>query len=411
MRRMRILRPGGTVALVVTVVAIGSISPVSAVPKGESAQAAPTLVWSEEFNGPSIDTSSWGFEQGYIRNGEAQYYTNRPENARIENGNLVIEARRENYNGYAYTSASLTTQGKRQFQYGRFEMRAKIPTAWGTWPAWWGLGGNVGSPPNYSGWPRSGEIDIMEMYRNTLLYNVMDSQAQWFSTTEPVPAGFGNDYHTWTMDWSSSRISLYLDGVLKRSYNVDDATVNGYNPFRQPWFLIANLAIGGSQGGDPSGTVFPQRYYIDYIRVYQDSGGGGTHYRIANRNSGLVVDVGGSSTADGAQVVQWPAHGGANQDWQFVDKGSGYWNLVNRNSGKCLDVSANSTADGAKVIQWACNGGNNQQWQQIWLDSTHYQLRARHSGKCLDVPNRSTAAGVQLTQWACHGGTNQQWRN
>jgi beta-glucanase (GH16 family) len=411
MRKIRIVRLGGTVALAVTIVAIGSISPGSAAPKRAYAQTAPTLVWSEEFNGPSIDTSSWGFEQGYIRNGEQQYYTSRPENARIENGNLVIEARRENYNGYAYTSASLTTQGKRQFQYGRFEMRAKIPTAWGAWPAWWGLGGNVGSPPSYSGWPHSGEIDMMEYYRSTLLYNVMDSNAQWFGTTEPVPAGFGNDYHTWVMDWSSSQINLYLDGVLKRSYNVDDATVNGYNPFRQPWFLIANLAIGGSQGGDPSGTAFPLRYYIDYIRVYQDSGGGTTDYRIANRNSRLLMEVSGGSTADGAQVIQWPATGGANQDWRFVDKGSGYWSLVNRNSGKCLDVSGYSTADGAKVIQWTCNGGNNQQWKQIWLDSSHYELQARHSGKCLDVPNWSTSAGAQLNQWTCNGGANQQWSN
>lgn len=407
MNRIRIIRPGGTVALVVAVVAIGSVSPGSAASEGEYAQAASTLVWGEEFNGPAIDTSSWGFEQGYKRNNEAQYYTGRPENARIENGNLVIEARRENYNGYAYTSASLTTSGKRQFQYGRFEMRAKIPTAWGTWPAWWGLGGNYGTV----GWPRAGEIDMMEYYRNTLLYNVMDSKGQWFSTTEPVPAGFGDDYHVWAMDWSASQISLYRDGVLKRSYNVENATVNGYNPFRQPSFMIANLAIGGSQGGNPSGAAFPQRYSIDYIRVYQDSGGGGTHYRIANRNSGLVMDASLGSTADGAQVVQWPATGGTNQDWQFVDKGSGYWNLVNRNSGKCLDVSGTSAADGAKVIQWSCNGGNNQQWQRIWLNSSHYELRARHSGKCLDVPNRSTAAGVQLTQWPCNGGTNQQWSN
>jgi beta-glucanase (GH16 family) len=219
------------------------------------------LVWSDEFNGPSINRMNWGFEHGFVRNHEAQFYTERPENARIENGNLVIEARRENYQGAAYTSASLLTSGKHSWKYGYFEIRAKIPTDSGSWPAWWALGDG--------GWPKCGEIDMMEYYRNMLLSNVMDSERHWSSHRDPLPQDFQNSYHTWAMAWDANTIKLFRDGVLMLAYDVNKATVGNYNPFRQPLYLILNLAIGGNNGGDPSKTTFPLRYSIDYVRVYQ----------------------------------------------------------------------------------------------------------------------------------------------
>jgi beta-glucanase (GH16 family) len=221
------------------------------------------LAWSDEFDGPAIDPANWGYEVGYIRNQEYQFYTTRPENAYISNGNLVIMARREKYNGYAYTSASLNTQGLHEFQYGRFEMRARIPTDSGAWPAWWALGVNILT----DGWPKSGEIDMMEFYRGKLLFNIMDSVGNWDSVTRPFTDSAS--YHVWTMDWDADGIRLYFDGTLVNDYTISLAAAGSDNPFRQKLYLLVNLAIGGTNGGDPSGSTFPQYYYIDYIRVYQ----------------------------------------------------------------------------------------------------------------------------------------------
>jgi len=260
--------------------AIGSvkIAPANAANAAKPPTATPTtapnwtLVWSDEFNGAantSPDPNNWGYEIGYIRNNEQQYYTNRTENARMDGaGNLIIEARRENYNGFAYTSASLDSYGKRSFQYGRWEMRGRIPTPLGSWPAWWGLGDNV----NVVGWPKSGEIDMMEYYRSMALFNVMYQNSSgsiiWDSITQNEAASFQDTYHIWVMEWDPTTIKLYLDGVLMNTFNVANATVGSYNPFLQPWHIKLNLAIGGSNGGDPSGTTFPLDYYVDYVRVY-----------------------------------------------------------------------------------------------------------------------------------------------
>jgi hypothetical protein len=134
-----------------------------------------------------------------------------------------------------------------------------------------------------------------------------------------------------------------------------------------------------------------------------------TYYQVINRNSGKMADVNGASTADLAKVIQWPWHGGNNQQWQFVDRGSGYYNLKNRNSGKCLDVTSVSSSDGALLIQYTCGSGNNQQFQLVAVGS-YYQLRARHSGKCVSIVGNSTADGVQLEQRTCSNTNNSmQW--
>ncbi|HEX9059380.1 MAG TPA: RICIN domain-containing protein [Clostridia bacterium] len=227
------------------------------------------LVWSDEFNGSSIDTSNWGYELGYKRNNEQQYYTNRTENARIEDGNLVIEARREDYNGYKYTSASLLTSGKKTWQYGRFELRGKIPTPTGSWPAWWTLGVN-------NGWPKNGEVDIMEFYKGKILANVAYQNPQgstvWDSSTKSIStfdSNWSNEYHTWVMEWDADNIKLYVDNELMNTFSVSSADNGSYNPFRQPHYMLVNLAIGGNNGGDPANTTFPLKYYVDYVRVYQ----------------------------------------------------------------------------------------------------------------------------------------------
>jgi beta-glucanase (GH16 family) len=221
------------------------------------------FIWSDEFDGTTIDSDNWGYEIGYIRNQEYQYYTDRPENASLRDGKLVITALQEDYEGYGYTSASLNTLGKKEFQYGRFEIRARIPTESGSWPAWWAMGTNITT----ENWPRCGEVDMLEFYREVLLFNVMDSLKNWSTVT--IPFTDSKNFHTWTMEWDEQAIRLYFDGTLINEYDVARAQVGKYNPFHQKMYLLINLAIGGTNGGDPANSVFPMEYEIDYIRVYQ----------------------------------------------------------------------------------------------------------------------------------------------
>lgn len=252
-----------------------------------------TLVWNDEFNeGSKADTSNWSYEHGFVRNRELQWY--QPDNAFIEDGLLVIEGRRDslenesfdstaddwrNNRRYAeYTSSSLNTRGKKTFQYGFFEVRARIDTAEGMWPAIWTLGTS-----RERGWPANGEIDIMEFYRIDGVPNIL-ANAAWVDESggsvwddEKIP--FSNfldkdpewpeKFHLWAMDWTEDYIKLYLDGELINEIDLEK-TINpdGFNPFHQPHYVLLNLAIG-SNGGDPSGTDFPKRYEVDYLRVYQ----------------------------------------------------------------------------------------------------------------------------------------------
>jgi beta-glucanase (GH16 family) len=249
------------------------------------APAGYTLVWHDEFEveGPP-NPANYKFEQGFVRNEEAQWYQS--ANASVQGGMLVIEARKESvtnpkYTGTGdwkttrktadYTSASLNTSGLWSFQYGHFEMRARIPTSAGMWPAWWTLG--------VSGqWPSNGEIDIMEFYQSKLLANVACGtsaayQAKWDSTTKALSllgAGWSDQFHVWTMDWDAQNIVLSVDGQQLNTSSLSSMlNFDGTSPFKQKAYLLVNLAIGGQNGGDPSTTSFPQRYEIDYLRVFQ----------------------------------------------------------------------------------------------------------------------------------------------
>ncbi|MFN8252478.1 MAG: glycoside hydrolase family 16 protein [Ferruginibacter sp.] len=247
-----------------------------------------TLVWSDEFNkNGNPDTSNWNYERGFVRNEEAQWY--QQENAYCKNGLLVIEARKESKPNPRYeagsrdwrkkrdsihfTSACMITAGRQQWQYGRFEMRARIDISKGMWPAWWTLGVS-------KGWPGNGEIDIMEYYRGKLLANIAclgtDRKAQWFSNTFKTDSLGGktwaNGFHVWRMDWTETYIALYCDEQLLNKTSLDllvNKDGSNFNPFKQPHYMLLNLAIGGMNGGDPSGTFFPQKFEVDYVRVYQ----------------------------------------------------------------------------------------------------------------------------------------------
>ncbi len=247
------------------------------------------LVWADEFNqNGKLDTTKWKYENGFVRNQELQWY--QPDNAWCEKGVLVIEARKVQQANPAYkegskhwgaarktieyTSASVNTAGKHSWQYGRFVMRAKIDVSSGMWPAWWTLG--VAGE-----WPSNGEIDIMEYYRNMLLANIAIGtdqryKAHWFSKTKDIKALGGkkwaSKFHTWRMDWDENSIALYVDDMLLNKVEMKDLHNKdkvGLNPFKQPHYMLLDLAIGGMNGGEVGDTVFPNRFEIDYVRVYQ----------------------------------------------------------------------------------------------------------------------------------------------
>lgn len=238
------------------------------------------LVWHDEFEGDTINRENWTYDIGGWGwgNGEAQYYTDRPENARVENGLLVIEARQERFEESYYTSARLLTQGLHAFQYGRIEARIKVPGGVGTWPAFWMLGDNFGRDtenPNDSNWPNVGEIDIMEYVgREPDLvvgtvhgpgYAGAGGLTRWNRQDEPI----ADDFHIFAIEWDFDGIRWFYDGEMY--YDLGrDAVGNREWVFDQPFFIILNLALGGTLGGTIAlDTEFPQNYYIDYVRVYQ----------------------------------------------------------------------------------------------------------------------------------------------
>ena len=279
---MRIL----IILLVVIVAGCKAIS--KAAHESQSVPDGYKLVWSDEFNkNGAPDSANWRYEKGFVRNEELQWY--QPENAASKNGILVIEARKEQkpnplYEAGSrdwrkrrpsieYTSSCIITRGRQTWLYGKFEMRAKIDISAGMWPAWWTLGVD-------KGWPGNGEIDIMEYYKGKLLANIAclgkDRKAKWYSNTFRTDSlggkAWAGKFHIWRMDWTEDFIALYVDDQLLNKVNLDQLVNrddSGFNPFKQPHYMLLNLAMGGMNGGDVTGTSFPQRFEVDYVRVYQ----------------------------------------------------------------------------------------------------------------------------------------------
>ena len=263
-----------------------------------------TLVWHDEFNVEGRPGPDWSYELGFVRNQEHQWY--KEENCFVENGVLVLEARKEivenpNYDPNApardwkrsrkvaeYTSGSVNTRNSFTFKYGKLEVRAKISIEKGSWPAIWTLG-------NRWGWPFCGEIDVMEYYlvrdTPTILANAAwgseNGGSKWRTTHHPLSRFLEKDpdwvekYHVWTMDWSPERLVLLLDGEVLNVVDLSETVNGGFrgnteNPFSNDHpdfahYILLDYAIGGQNGGDPSGSNWPQRYCIDYVRVYQNT--------------------------------------------------------------------------------------------------------------------------------------------
>lgn len=255
------------------------------------------LVWSDEFDVDGApDSSVWQFEEGFARNEEAQWY--QPDNAWCQDGKLIIEARKETakrrnplYEAGSrdwrkqreyieYTSSCLRTMGRKDFLYGRFEIRARIPVGGGAWPAIWLLGSEME-------WPSCGEIDVMEYYRiqgiphilaNACWGNDRRYDAVWNSKKIPFShfteqdSKWSEKFHVWRMDWDETFLKIYLDDELLNEISLAE-TVNGSigagtNPFHKPQYLLLNLALGGINGGDIDDKEMPMKYEIDYVRVY-----------------------------------------------------------------------------------------------------------------------------------------------
>ena len=258
--------------ILITVFSFSSIS--KDLKKGDKTNF--NLVWEDNFNKDGLPNSNiWSYEVGYIRNNEDQYYTeNRLENARVENGNLVIEARKDNWNNHKITSASLNTYGKKSILYGRIEVRAKLPTGVGTWPAIWMLGNVIREGV---GWPACGEIDIMENvgYDPDVVHGNVHTKAY----NHVINTNKGNkiiiekpysNFHVYAVEWYKDRIEFFIDDQRYFVFQNENMGSETW-PFDKPHYLILNLAIGGGWGGQKGidDSIFPQKYYIDYVRVYE----------------------------------------------------------------------------------------------------------------------------------------------
>ncbi len=243
-----------------------------------------TLVWSDDFNAPNdspVDSSKWVLESGGNGwgNEEVEYYTARPQNAFQHDGNLVIKVLEEKYTGSDgvtrnYTSARLKTQGKFSQKYGRFEARIKIPYGQGIWPAFWMLGDDI----EKKGWPKCGEIDVMENIGKEpgivhgTIHGPGYSGGKGIGAPFELPAGqrFADDFHVFAVEWEPKAIRFYVDDHLYTTRTPVDLPQGAKWVYKHPFFILLNVAVGGGWPGNPdASTVFPQTMLVDYVRVYR----------------------------------------------------------------------------------------------------------------------------------------------
>jgi beta-glucanase (GH16 family) len=399
-----------------------------------AATANSTLIFSDEFNGSSLNTNKWvceiGNGSGGWGNNELEYYTNRSENVYVSDGSLHIRARNEGYSGYNYTSARLKTQDKFYFQYGHIECRMAIPSGQGIWPAFWMLGQNIGSV----GWPRCGEIDIMEAINAE---NKVYGTCHWDSNGHAeYGRSTGNfditQYHTYVCDWDSQFIRMYVDGNMYYEINITNST-GSTEEFHNKFFLLFNVAVGGNWPGfSVDNSRFPQELKVDYVRVYQDNlnytsnignavdGNSGNNNNNNNNNSGSQP----SNTGSGDVYIYQDANYGG----RSASLGLGNYNLASlqakgvRND----DLSSIKVPWGYKVTMYAddnfsgatkvVNGdtsyvGNdwNDRVSSIKVEKALYKIVNRHSGLCLDVSGGNPDNGANVQQWTDNGTNAQKW--
>lgn len=289
------LSPKPRVAVSGSVLALGMVMSFAACDKSDVVASCPTstdldgysLVWSDEFEGTSLDESKWSYDLGDgcdlgenlcgWGNNELQYYTAREENVFLEDGNLVIRAKKEfpEYLGeYSYTSARLVTKNKGDWTYGRMDIRARIPIGQGIWPAIWMLHTDT----TYGRWPASGEIDIMENIGSEpskVFGTIHYGHDFWRFTSQDtiLPEGrFTDEFHVFSVIWTENCIQFLLDGEFYGEPNTRSSVLPTTWPFDHDFHMILNIAVGGNLPGNPgASTIFPQQMDVDYVRVYQKS--------------------------------------------------------------------------------------------------------------------------------------------
>ncbi|MDF2188021.1 family 16 glycosylhydrolase [Paraflavitalea sp. CAU 1676] len=238
-----------------------------------------TLAWKDDFDGPALNTTIWSHQNGDgcpnvcgWGNNELEYYTDRAENLYFQNGKLIIEARPESFQGKGYTSSKIITQGKKPIKFGRIDIRAILPKGKGIWPAFW----LMPDKSVFGGWPKSGEIDLMEVVghepaktHGTLHFGPGPGSTQ-ISRNWSLPAKtFNDEFHVFSLEWKQDQIQWLVDGQVFSTVTKADLGANNY-PFNEEFFVIFNLAVGGNWPGSPdANTYFPQWLIVDYIRVYQ----------------------------------------------------------------------------------------------------------------------------------------------
>ncbi len=238
----------------------------SQVKKGE-------LIWEEDFSGKTLNEQIWNYELGDgcpnicgWGNNERQIYTK--ENHKLKGGKLYITAKKD---GEKYTSTRITTAGKKEFKYGYMETRAKLPTGTGIWPAFWMLGSNI----KEVGWPKSGEIDILEYVGKepSQVYTTLhmqDHHGDHASSKKTKIEKIENGFHTYGVNWTAEKMDFYVDDKLVYTYNPENKNENNW-PFDQPFYFILNVAVGGNFGGPAvDDSIFPQQFIVDYVRVYSN---------------------------------------------------------------------------------------------------------------------------------------------
>lgn len=243
------------------------------VPKNESVVTAADkdsgtyqLVWADEFNGNTVDTTNWVYDIGWGKwgNNEQEYY--QPSNATVADGNLIITGKKEDVESHHYTSTRMKTKGKHEFLYGKIEGRIKMPVGQGLWPAFWMLGANIDTVS----WPACGEIDIMEhINTDSLIFGTphwdKDGHIMQGDTTASTPS----EYHVYAVEWDSSAIRWYLDGKKFHELDISNS-INNTEEFHRPQFILLNLAIGGDWPGQTiDDSKIPAKMYVDYVRVYR----------------------------------------------------------------------------------------------------------------------------------------------
>ena len=248
------------------------------------------LVWKEEFNYSGLpNAKKWSYEVGHIRNNEKQYFTNaRKENAWVSNGVLAITGKKESFpneffkkgsgdwktqdSTAQYTSASINTLGKVGWKYGRIEIKAKLPHGRGIWPAIWMMGTNRLEV----GWPKCGEIDIMEFVGNqpkdiygTMHFPDPNAEGNKSNGNKITSENLKNDFHLYAIEWNEKTIDVYFDNNKYHIFSIDSAGVGEDIPFRKPFYLLLNLAMGANWPGPIDDSILPQQFLVDYVRVYE----------------------------------------------------------------------------------------------------------------------------------------------